>query len=54
MLTIGLAAAGCFIGLALPFNKLVNIIYGINGYVGILLLLFIVVKDVRTYTACKK
>ena len=48
ILTIVLAAAGCFIGLALPFNKLVNIIYGINGYVGILLLAFIVVKDVRT------
>lgn len=49
LLTVVLAALGCFIGLALPFNKLVNIIYGINGYVGILLLAFIVVKDVKTY-----
>lgn len=47
MVTLILAAAGCFIGLALPFNKLVNIIYVINGYVGILLLLFIVIKMVR-------
>lgn len=52
-LTVAIAVAGCYIGLALPFNKLVNIIYGINGYVGILLLLFIVIKDVRTFTAKK-
>ena len=47
LLTVALAVAGCFIGLALPFNKLVNIIYGINGYVGILLMLFIITKDIR-------
>ncbi|MEG1837316.1 MAG: hypothetical protein RRZ70_05055 [Synergistaceae bacterium] len=47
--TVILAAAGCFIGLELPFNKLVNIIYGINGYVGILLLVFIVLKDIRNH-----
>ncbi len=45
--TIVLAAIGCFIGLALPFRDLVNIIYGINGYVGILLLAFIIVKNIK-------
>ena len=54
LLTVILAAVGCFVGLALPFNRLVNIIYGINGYVGILLLLFIVVKDVKTYVLSPK
>lgn len=49
-LTIGLALVGCFIGLALPFNKLVNVIYVINGYVGILLLAFIVWKDIKRRT----
>lgn len=51
VVTAVLAAIGCFIGLALPFNKIVNIIYGINGYVGILLFFFIVVKDVRKFMA---
>jgi len=50
-LTLILAAAGCFVGLALPFNRLVNIIYVINGYVGILLLLFIIVRMVRRRAA---
>lgn len=45
-LTLILAAVGCFVGLVLPFNRLVNIIYVINGYVGILLLVFIVIKAV--------
>ncbi len=47
--TIGIAVLGCFIGLVLPFDQLVNVIYVINGYVGILLLAFIVVKQVRTH-----
>lgn len=51
--TVILAAVGCFIGLALPFNKLVNIIYVINGYVGILLLIFIIVKVIRRNMAKK-
>lgn len=39
-LTAGLGAAACFVALMLPFRKIVNIIYGINGYVGILLIFF--------------
>lgn len=54
LLTIILAAAGCFIGLVLPFSKLVNIIYGINGYIGIVLMLFIFVKDIRVFMSDKK
>ncbi len=44
VLTLVFGVAGCVIGLALPFNRLVNIIYVINGYVGILLVLFIIRK----------
>ncbi len=47
--TIILAVIGCFIGLVLPFDRLVNFIYVINGYVGILLLFFIIVKDIRNH-----
>ena len=44
--TMALAAIGCFIGLALPFKKLVNIIYVLNGYVGILLIFFMLFKTI--------
>ncbi|MEG1799400.1 MAG: hypothetical protein RR214_04375 [Synergistaceae bacterium] len=54
LLTVALAILGCFVGLALPFSKLVNIIYGINGYIGIILMLFIFVKDIRMFMAAKK
>ena len=43
-LTVVLALIGCFVALKLPFREIVNIIYGINGYVGILLLFFMVAK----------
>lgn len=44
--TIALAVAGTIIGLALPFSDMVNIVYVINGYVGILLLVLMIVKTV--------
>mgnify|MGYP003587384974 FL=1 len=47
MLSVILAAVGVFVGLLVPFNKLVNIIYVINGYVGILLLVFMIIKRIR-------
>lgn len=48
LLTLILAAIGVFIGLLLPFDKLVNIVYVINGYVGIILLGFMLIKSVRS------
>lgn len=47
VITIVLAAIGTVIGLKVPFDKLVNIIYVINGYVGILLLVLMIIKDIR-------
>lgn len=46
VLTVVLAAIGVFVGLKVPFDKLVNIIYVVNGYVGIILLGFMVVKTI--------
>lgn len=43
-LTIGLAAVGTVIGLVLPFSQMVNIVYVVNGYVGILLLVLMLAK----------
>lgn len=43
-LTLALAAVGTMIGLVLPFSQMVNVVYVINGYVGILLLVLMLVK----------
>jgi uncharacterized membrane protein YkvI len=43
-LTITLAAVGTVIGLVLPFSQMVNIVYVVNGYVGILLLVLMLAK----------
>lgn len=49
-ITIILAIIGAFVGLVIPFNKLVNIVYVINGYVGFILLILMVIKDIRART----
>lgn len=46
-LTLALAAVGTMIGLVLPFSQMVNVVYVINGYVGILLLVLMLVKTGR-------
>lgn len=46
-LTIILAVAGTLIGLVLPFSQMVNIVYVINGYVGMVLLALMVLKTVQ-------
>lgn len=51
--TIILAVAGCVISFTLPFDDLVNIIYVLNGYGGILLILFMIIKDVRMLKVSK-
>jgi uncharacterized membrane protein YkvI len=43
-LSLALAAVGTIVGLVLPFSRMVNIIYAINGYVGLLLLVLMLVK----------
>lgn len=53
VLTIVLAAIGVFVGLRVPFDKLVNIIYVINGYVGIILLGFMIMKTIKTKALSK-
>lgn len=53
IVVIVLAIIGTFIGLKVPFDRLVNIIYVINGYVGILLLALMIIKDVRNMKKAK-
>lgn len=47
ILAIALAALGTFIGLLVPFSQMVNVVYVINGYVGILLLALMLLKTFR-------
>lgn len=42
--TVGLAILGTIIGLLVPFSQMVNVVYVVNGYVGILLLVLMLVK----------
>ena len=42
------AVAGCLIACFVPYQGLVNFIYGILGYVGFILVFFMVVYDIRT------
>lgn len=46
IVTIILAAVGCFIGLKIPFDRLVNIVYVLNGYVGFLLFFIMIIKSI--------
>lgn len=41
------AVAGLLIATLLPFNKLVNIVYVVNGYVGFIFFAFVVFKNIR-------
>jgi len=47
VLTCSLATLGFFIGIWLPFDKLVNIVYVINGYLGGILLLIMCYKSIN-------
>lgn len=53
-LTLILAVAGLLVGLFLPFRTLVNVIYVLNGYVGALLILFMLRKNIADFLAKRK
>lgn len=48
-----LGILGALIALFLPYRELVNLVYGINGYVGIALIVFMLFKDARTFLGRK-
>lgn len=47
-LLLVLGIVGIIIGLNVPFDKLINVVYVINGYVGFMLLFLMIITDVRT------
>ena len=38
---------GCIIACFIPYQGLINILYGINGYLGAILMLFMILYDVK-------
>lgn len=48
-LTIVGGALGCVIACYVPYRPLLNVIYGLNGYLGFILIAFMVVNDVRVW-----
>ncbi len=53
MLTIIGGVVGCAVAWFLPYKGLVNILYGLNGYLGFILVAFMIVYDVRTKMGAK-
>lgn len=49
ILTIVLGFVGLVVGLFLPFRVLVNVIYVLNGYVGAVLILFMLWKNIKDF-----
>lgn len=47
VLLLGLGVIGIFVGLKVPFDRLINVIYVINGYVGFMMLFLMIITDVR-------
>lgn len=54
IITIFLAFLGYIISMKIPFNRLLNLVYVINGYGGIILLGFIISKNIRLKMVRKK
>lgn len=54
VLTVILGVAGLIVGLYLPFRVLVNYIYVLNGYVGAVLILFMIYKNIKDFLNKKK
>lgn len=52
-LSLVLGIVGFIISIILPYSKLINVVYVINGYVGILLLALMFIKNIRNMTGRK-
>ena len=48
MLLLILGIIGIIVGLNVPFDRLINVVYVINGYVGFTLLFLMIITDFRT------
>lgn len=54
LVTVAGGVLGCVIACLVPYAPLLNVLYGLNGYLGFALMAFMVVYDVRALVACRK
>ena len=52
--TVAGGVLGCFIACLVPYAPLLNVLYGLNGYLGFALMAFMVVHDVRMLAPLSK
>ena len=45
---------GCVIACFVPYKGLINILYGLNGYLGFILIFFMLIYDIKTFVCAKK
>mgnify|MGYP000789868100 FL=1 len=48
LITIFSGVVGCAIACFVPYQGLINILYGINGYLGFILMIFMIIYDLKT------
>ena len=48
-----LGILGCVIACFVPYRPLLNVIYGLNGYLGFILVAFMIWNDVKVWRNCK-
>ncbi len=53
LLTVLGGVVGCVVACLVPYAPLLNVLYGLNGYLGFVLMAFMVVNDVRVMAAKK-
>lgn len=46
-------SVGCIIACFMPYKGLINILYGINGYLGFILMFFMIIYDIKTRMSSK-
>ena len=49
LLTIVCGIVGCLIACFVPYQPLLNILYGLNGYLGFILVAFMILNDIRVF-----
>lgn len=54
LVTVVAGILGCVIACFAPYKGLINILYGLNGYLGFILVFFMIVYDVKTRMSKKK
>ena len=53
VVTIIGGVTGCIIACFIPYKGLINVLYGLNGYLGFILIFFMIIYDVKTRMSSK-